>query len=319
MYQHSSGYRDQVIRCGGEGERSGSGWAIASDINNTMWHNILMKYSICQAMFRFVPILLFLNLGGSPVHATKCFNPIIDTWKVFEFPDSKDQAMERNLRIKANYPPLDWEVYKEDGKIKAGLKSIDFGPQGEKPPFLKKLQQKGDTLYHKASPGWIVSFNRGEFGADFDWYSVDGGAKLPLFSHNVNEIQEYDGEIYAVSGLDHLLNGAGSLIALEKDPKVGYVAKIIAQIPSAAMAMRRLSNGTFILLSGDGLFTVDRLNNTQQIMAQEDWSFLYPNSIEISGDESKVYIGMRQYVVEYDLKERNARYLAPVNTTQQCP
>jgi hypothetical protein len=53
----------------------------------------------------------------------------------------------------------------------------------------------------------------------------------------------------------------------------------------------------------------DRKINT--LLAKPPWYALYPNSSVLSPDEQKLYIGMRQFVGEFDLPTKKLRFLVP--------
>lgn len=61
----------------------------------------------------------------------------------------------------------------------------------------------------------------------------------------------------------------------------------------------------------DCLVSLDTENKIQTLLFFAPWNSFYPNSSVLSQDEQKLFIGMRQFVGEFDLNTKKLRLLVP--------
>ena len=68
-----------------------------------------------------------------------------------------------------------------------------------------------------------------------------------------------------------------------------------------------------LITLSDSLVSVSKDHKIHTILPDVLWGGLYPNSSVLSQDEQKLYIGMRQFVGEFDLLTQKLRLLIPSN------
>jgi len=66
-----------------------------------------------------------------------------------------------------------------------------------------------------------------------------------------------------------------------------------------------------LIVLSDSLVSVDREYHVNTLIADAPWGGLYPSSSILLSDESRLYIGMRQFVGEVDLTSDHLRLLVP--------
>ena len=66
-----------------------------------------------------------------------------------------------------------------------------------------------------------------------------------------------------------------------------------------------------MIVLSDSLVSVDRNYHVTTLIADAAWRGLYPSSSILLPDESRLYIGMRQFVGEVDLATTHLRFLVP--------
>ena len=64
----------------------------------------------------------------------------------------------------------------------------------------------------------------------------------------------------------------------------------------------------YLTLSLDSIEEAERIHT---LLADVPWGGLYPNSSILLPDEQRLYIGMRQFVGEFDLTTKKLRLLVP--------
>jgi hypothetical protein len=116
--------------------------------------------------------------------------------------------------------------------------------------------------------------------------------------------------IIAIQGLAHLGLSEGSVIEVAKDPDTSrWVSKERKSLPEAPESFVRSKDGRLFLALSDSLALLTPDNKLEVVVKSTDW--VGPDTLVTSGDESKIYVGTRQYVCEYDMQTKSFRYLIP--------
>ena len=68
---------------------------------------------------------------------------------------------------------------------------------------------------------------------------------------------------------------------------------------------------TLYITLSESLVTLGADKKIQTLISSMEWGSFYPNSSALSHDEKKLYIGMRQFVGEFDIETCKFRYLIP--------
>jgi hypothetical protein len=66
-----------------------------------------------------------------------------------------------------------------------------------------------------------------------------------------------------------------------------------------------------VIALSDSLVSVSRDHHITTLIAETPWQDLYPSSAILTPDESRLYLGMRQFVGEVDLASNQLRLLIP--------
>jgi len=237
----------------------------------------------------------------------------------------------------------DWIVYLDKNEIRVvDDRSYTYKQNltNKKLPF--KIEQKGPSDAIKVKDGYLVGFNRGEWGGGLCWFSKNGKKKDEIFdsmfSSPVVQFIERDNIIYAITGLAHLGMSFGNIIKIEKKEKK-WIAEEFLKLPDAPCAIQLDSKDNMLVFTSSGLYSIDKEANfdtlavkfrrpvipiievelpddTLRVMQKPLetypkwlWGFLYPTSMVIQNDV--VYVGMRGGVYKFDLTTRKEEWLLP--------
>ena len=201
---------------------------------------------------------------------------------------------------------LKWQVFTENGKPYSVVLKDDG-------PYLPE-----DDIFSGASSraavknGWLVSHNRGEFGGAIYWFSRDGKRRYQISEHQVIDFLSLPSGVHAIEGLNHMASDRGSVIRIER-PKPGarWKATTIALLPSEPSAASVLRNGTILIVLSSAVVSVGTDGGMYTLLVDAPWRGLSLNSSTLSQDERLLYIGMQQFVGEFDLITKKVRFLIP--------
>jgi hypothetical protein len=215
----------------------------------------------------------------------------------------------------ANMSRFEWKVFKEGHTIKATI-DRDEQRSHEEPPFTPQAENlKNATAFLKVDDGWLIGFNHGEFGAALYWFDRSGQSRYKISDHQVVEFFSSAEGILAIEGLSHLGLSRGSIIRITKSQQ--WQAEKLTLLPEAPCAGVLFRDERLLLVLSGSLAEYFREGDRERLMFMEkdgDWGMLYPNSVVLTDDETKAYIGMRQFVAEYDFERRRLRFLIPDST-----
>ena len=263
----------------------------------------------------------------------------IEHWIEVSVPSQNEKITSEHIiwsNAAANQSKYEWVVFRENNKIKATLKNKRY--QFHKtmlPPSLTRRElgdgialistdnewfyikfkaanrkKLGDTnAFIQTDDGWLVSFNYGEFGAALWWFSKNGIDSIKISEHHVNQFIALNNKFYAIEGLSHLGLSDGSIIEIVNKNGIWTTNKMI-QCHESPEVFDIYDEHSFIIVfhKSIGIFQKD---GDIKIITQTSWNGLYPNSLVLSSDNSKVYIGMRQYVSEVNITSGKVKYLIP--------
>ena len=264
--------------------------------------------------------------------ATETYPIDVSRWIEVEPPADHDHDHDcegcRDWFTSTNQSQVQWRVYLDSGHICAEM----FDPIVESrlrpvcaPPF-PLFEPKGsrgisetETYNFKSiqvSDGWIVGYYRGEFGGHLCWYGDDGVDTYKITNHNVVQFFAWLGKLYAIEGCAHLGIADGSLLRLERDNDDGrWTAVQVLDLDDAPYSVVERESGSLLITLSKHIVEVRRDMVLRTILDLSDsnfgWSHLYPKTSVLSADEQKLYIGMRQFVAELDIRSGRLRYLLP--------
>jgi len=213
----------------------------------------------------------------------------------------------------AKHSSNEWRVFADGDQICAQLTTEKSQNQGKRPTFTPEAGQfRRASAFSAVEDGWLVGFNKGEFGGALYWFSRDGKQNYKVSDHQVVDLFSLTNGLHAIEGLEHLSVSKGSLIRIARpQPEAHWQASVVAELPFAPCAVSVRSNGTMLIALSDSLVSVSKDYRINPVLDEALWGGLYPNSSILSRDERKIYIGMRQFVGEFDLSTRKFRLLVP--------
>jgi hypothetical protein len=288
--------------------------------NDVRFHPTLRNLWIIN---RAVTFIIIYGCIGQLNAGAATYNPDVVKWKEVR-PTPKSRSADWSAWFyAANYSKIEWQVTRHGNEIRAQLTSNPVAQSSRRPKFVPRAEQfAGAFAVQRVDDGWLVAFNQGEFGAALYWFSHDGQQKYEISDDQVVDFMLTPQGIIAIQGLAHLTISEGSLIRIARHPRTHrWRASTIRKFSQAPDAFARLSDGTLIVVLEDSVVSLTPDNKLRTLIRSVDWGAFYPNSAVMSNDESKIYIGMRQYVAEFDLKGKRLRYLIPnrsfLNTLQK--
>lgn len=248
--------------------------------------------------------------------AERGFNPDVATWQEVKTPPKSRAGDWMIWSIAANYSPTNWQIKRNGSAVSATSTSNPVAQSSPRPNFIPKIDQfVGADTFQRVDDGWLIGFNQGEFGAALYWFNNDGLQNYKISDDQVSDFMRTPRGIIAIQGLAHLGISEGSLVAIARDSDTKrWRSKTIQKLPEAPDAFVRLSNGTLIVVLSNSLVSLSLDYQMTVLIRCANWDILYPNSVALSLDESKIYIGMRQFVAEFNLATKKLRYLVPGQT-----
>jgi len=258
----------------------------------------------------------------------------LKNWKHYPVPTTDEV---RSNAPEYNYSQNDWVVYLDEDEIRVDdVRNYKRNPR-TKLPFI--IRQSNSNMINISAPlaglidaievedGYLVGFNRGEWGGELYWFSKNGKERYEISGHQIVQFIERDNKIYAIEGLAHLGLTGGRIIEIKKQEEE-WVAKEFLKLPTTPRAIKLDSKGNFIVVTfgtnwsfgkggngviinaTPGLFSIDRDANIDTLVEDGMWGdSLYPSSMVIQNDV--VYIGMRKGIYKFDLSEKKDEWLLP--------
>jgi hypothetical protein len=248
--------------------------------------------------------------------ATTNFDPDVTKWEEVK-PPPKSRAGDWIVwSYAANYSSIDWQVKRDGNIVRAARTSNPIAQSSPRPRFVPKAGHfSGGFAVQRVDDGWLVGFNEGEFGAALYWFSGSGETNYKISDDQVVSFTSAARGIIAIQGLAHLSMSEGSVIRIVRDPNTKrWRSTTIRKLSQAPEAFVHLADGTLVIILSDSLISLSPRNKQSTLIKCADWGTLYTNSAVLSADQSKIYIGMRQFVAEYALGTKKLRYLVPDQT-----
>jgi hypothetical protein len=247
-------------------------------------------------------------------HATEPKYPReVAQWQEISVPPASNQSARMVWSYAANYSDYEWRVFAENGQIYAQLATAKPQAQREHPRFT--IPQNGfgrPSSLVRVDDGWLVGFNKGEWGGALWWFSPDGERSYQISSHQIVDFFSLPDGVHAIEGMYHLGISKGSVIRIARaQPNARWQAITVIELPFAPFAVSVRHDGTMLMTLANALVQMDRDREIVTLLADPPWVGIYPNSSALSSDEQKLYIGMRQFVGEFDISTKKLRLLIP--------
>ncbi|HEX4129014.1 MAG TPA: hypothetical protein VHZ24_03150 [Pirellulales bacterium] len=234
-------------------------------------------------------------------------------WQEVPIPPDTDQGARTVWLYAAGYSKHEWRVFADHDHVGAQLVTEQPTKHDDHPKFDPKAEEfESASAFAAADDGWLVGFNHGEFGAALYWFDGDGERNYKVSDHQVVDFFRLSDGWYAIEGLAHGTTSEGSAIRIAR-PKGGerWQATEVTKLPYAPYAVSLRKDGTMLVTLSDAIVSVGEDRKVQTLLPDAPWSGLYPGSSVLTSDEQKLYIGMRQFVGEFDLRAKKLRLLTP--------
>lgn len=256
-------------------------------------------------------VLLFLMISLS----TYGQGDLIKNWKSYPAPKDRETISEYI------HDKNEWYVYIDEGEIKvidimSYFANYRIDPKTKLPFEIKQSESKfidtsaplyGVSDVMKVDNGYLVGFNRGEWGGELYWFSKRGKRKYEISGHQIVQFMKRDNKIYACEGYDDVFF-QGSIIEIKKI-KRKWVAEEYLNIPAPRLVQLDSKENFIIVNVGlPFMISVDREANIEALI-DTNLTELFPYSMVIQNDV--VYIGMRKGVYKYDLATKKEEFLLP--------
>jgi hypothetical protein len=261
----------------------------------------------------FVSASLVLNLAA----ATPDYPRDISQWQGLAVPAASDLNALVEVLGFSNYSPHEWRVFMQAGQPQAQLHSELRENPAPRPSFTPEVENVGSVIgpvqastLVAVDDGWLVGFNEGEFGAALYWFSQNGDRNYYISDDQVIDFFSRPDGLYAIEG--SLNTSHGSIIRIAR-PQAGQPWQVTTQLklPDAPAAVSMRRDGTLLITLSESLVALAPDGQLRTLLAQAPWGLLYPNSSLLSEDEQTLYIGMRQFVGEFNLATQQLRLLFP--------
>lgn len=239
--------------------------------------------------------------------------PDLSQWQEAAMPPDKPQAQRMVWYYASNYSSFEWRVFSSGGKAFAHSAREEPVKQPDEIKFVPKTPDfQGGSAFAAVDDGWLIGFNKGEFGGALYWFSRDGKRRYKISDHQIIDFVVQPDGIYAIEGVAHLGLSIGSVIRVARaTARSRWKATTVTKLPFAPSALSLRKDRTMLITLSDSLVSIGPDHTVRTLLSNVPWGGLYPNSSIISPDETKLYIGMRQYVGEFNLTTNKFRFLIP--------
>lgn len=189
--------------------------------------------------------------------------------------------------------PNDYKIHKGD--------TLPFSNE-----FTENLKKyKIRHVVKKVSNGYIVGFDRGEFGGGLYFTSKDGSDRYVIESPSrVKGIFELNSKFYAIEGLSHLGSSSGKILEIYKDTR--WKTKTIIHLEEAPYLASKRGNNVYIITDQHLLRLSENIKIDKLLKAPFYWGILHPSSMIF--EYNNIYIAMRKGVLKIENFETNPSY-----------
>lgn len=244
-----------------------------------------------KSLFFFFTGLLLSTFGRPVLELTVNKPPTREEARSLNH-DSKEYEVFFNAENKVVYRDYDYH------RIKGAELPFEIVRKPE-----ERIKFGGRQVNVKVENGWLVGFDKGEWGGVLLWFNEEGTNYEIICMGNINNIHKVEGHIYVTEGLAHLSMSEGQILKAEKMDGKWHVEKIV-DLPSAPYSSSLTEDNCLLIVTSHGLILLDDNFEITSLMEEGFWAgYLYPNSILI--DENSVYIGMPAGILKTQLDDFN--------------
>lgn len=212
-----------------------------------------------------------------------------------------------------NRPNCDkiWEVFQEEDTTKIREQSKE--PTRSVLPFKidKPFLRVSSHHVQQVDDGWLIGFERGEWGGGLLWFSPDGSKQKELVRGNVYGLVKSSTGIFVVTGLSHRGLSEGKIFHVQKGEGGNWDAKLLVDFggnpdtftqesPDSLLVvigykLVRNAFGNFVEAPG-GLWRVKTNGKVDSLMISDRLARINPNSMTLS-QAGVIYLGAWRFVM----------------------
>lgn len=197
---------------------------------------------------------------------------------------------------------VDYIVYMKYGQVYAtkGLISAN-----QPLPFLitptpaDSGKLAGNRSIVKMNDGYLVAFYRAAAGGSLYWFDPGGKSKTKIAEQPLIKLLEGENVVYGINA-----DTVNSIVKVDKKRGIAPFKKLTS-IPLAADID---DAGNIIVLTEKALLSVDKNGVSHTLIEKGFWNgYLFPRSLVVY--QGKIYVGMRNGVLTYDMATRSKQWL----------
>lgn len=253
-----------------------------------------------------------LGIAGASHASELAYSPDITGWQEIPVPPKESPDRLAWIHKANNNVWVSWKVYLDMAVPEAKL-TDPTGRAHDPEPFVAKADGFEEAnRFKQVDDGWLIGFDHGEFGAALYWFSRDGKSHYLLSNDHVVAFFSLPDGIYAIQGLAHMAVSSGSIIRIARQTATArWRTSTVVPLQQAPYAVAVRRDGSLLVVLSDSLVSVGADHKINTLIANAPWDSLYPTSSALLPDESRLYIGMRQFVGEVNLATNQLRMLIP--------
>jgi hypothetical protein len=248
-----------------------------------------------------IPLFLFTTAYG------QSNSNLVKNWISHTIPTNKDTLDKYNSDMN------DWIVGIEKNEVYTFEWTKNYKkdslPFEIKPSIPEERLIRGRRFVTAVEDGYLIGFNRGEWGGTLYWFSKDGTKKYKISNDQIIQFKIRNKKIYAIEGLSHLSISEGRIIEIKKENGIWTSVEYL-KLADAPEALDLDNKNNFVIVTTSSLVLVDTNKKLKVLIAKGIWDyFLYPNSLVIQNEN--LYIGMRKGIFKYNTKTKKQEWLLP--------
>lgn len=196
---------------------------------------------------------------------------------------------------------IDYAVYMKYGEVYA---TKDLMGANQSLPFLITSTPEdsgrltGNRSILRTDDGYLVAFYRAAGGGSLYWFSPNGKSKNKLAELPVIKLLEGESQVYGVSA-----DSTQGIVKISK----GNV-KPFKKLNAIPLAADMDEAGNIIVITEKSLLSIDKNGGSHLLIEKGFWKgYLFPRSLVVF--QGKVYVGMRNGVLTYELGTKKTEWL----------
>ena len=267
-----------------------------------------MKWPTSRLYFLVFAAVLLL---AAPMFGQQSPDPgpaLPDGWHVF--PDRKLKEVDGWGRRCFNFSRNEWEVTDAGNGIEIkNRKTWGKGDVPESPPPMPARLKRDPWMPGRTvadglqttmhfEDGWLLAYNRGEFGGGLWITNEDGSETKRLVNDDVHALLPFDGGILVLTGLAHLMSDFGHALIFANPKGLDMALKSSLPLDGEPRTYVKEPSGDVLFTTTHSLQRITKAGELQTLAIFPDWvKFQYANSMVLASDGS-IFVGMRMFVLK---------------------